>query len=203
MYDNNYVVNKIDSITGVKQNLKKDLFITLGNEPAYTESFSKLEELLSKGTENLTWKTSKRESENHASVPLKSLYDGLEFIYSSWRLDNETVEQGLDAIKEHYSKLSDKYGFEVKPNEIAINLIGYQLLAKNEIEKAIEIFKYNAELFPTSANVYDSLGDSQEKAGMKDLAAENYKMAVKLGAENNDINLEIFKQNLERVQNSK
>jgi len=38
---------------------------------------------------------------------------------------------------------------------------------------------------------------------MKDLAAENYKMAVKLGAENNDINLEIFKQNLERVQNSK
>ncbi|MBU0475497.1 MAG: hypothetical protein KKF62_15215 [Bacteroidetes bacterium] len=201
-YDNQYVVNRVDSIITEQKNLNKCLYITIGDEPEYMESITRLEEILSSGTESLYWKTSKREGENHASIPLKSFYDGLEFIYSGWQLSNEIIEKGLEAVKKHYSNLSDKYGFEVKPTEVVINALGYQYLGKGENEKALWFFKYNIKLYPNSANVYDSCGEAMEKSGMKDLALENYKMAVKLGSLNNDGNLNIFKQNLERVESS-
>ena len=104
--------------------------------------------------------------------------------------------------KKHYSNLSDKYGYEVNPTEGAINAIGYQHLGKNEYESAIEVFKYNIELYPKSANVYDSLGEAMEKSGRTDVAIENYKTAVKLGTKGNDRNLQVYKQNLERVEAS-
>lgn len=202
-YDNQYVVQRVDSILTERTEFENDLFITLGNEPEYTESIKLMEELLLNKTNNLSWEISIRESEDHNSVPLKSLYDGLEFIYSDWPLSNETIEKGIKAIKNHYSKISEKYGFAVNPTEASINVIGYQHLAKNEYKKAIEVFEYNVELHPKSANVYDSLGETMEKVGRTDEAIENYRTAVKLGTINNDINLRIYQQNLERVESAK
>lgn len=198
-YDNQYVLNRVESILEEHTDFKKDLFVTLGNEPGYLESLERLEDLLSDKTENLTWEISHRESEDHGSVPLKSLYDGLEFIYSDWRLNDEVISNGLEAIKNYYKSLSDKYGYIVQPTEGRLNVIGYQYLGNNQNENAIEVFKYNAELYPNSANVYDSLGEALEKVGKYSKAIESYRAAVKLGAKNNDRNFNIYKQNLERI----
>jgi len=203
MYADQYVVNRVESILSKKTVFKKKLFITLGNEPEYKASLGRMEQLLSEKTEFLSWELSKRESEDHMSVPLKSLYDGLEFIYTDWRLPDEKIEDGFEEIKNHYSNLSDTYGYEVKPNEVTINAIGYQHLGKEEYESAIEIFEHNVVLYPKSANVYDSLGEAMEKAGKSDEAIENYKTAVKIGTIKNNRNLIVFKQNLERVESIK
>lgn len=69
-----------------------------------------------------------------------------------------------------------------------------------QIEKAIEVFEYNVELYPNSANVYDSFAEALEKTGRTNDAVENYKIAVKIGREINDPNLTIFERNLARVQ---
>lgn len=201
-YADQFVVDKVESSLSEQSEFEKDLFITLGNEPEYTASLNRMKKLLSEKTEKLSWKISKRESEDHMSVPLKSLYDGLEFIYSDWRLTNEILMKGMDAVKKHYSNLSDKYGYDVNPTEGAINALGYQHLGKKEYELAITVFKYNVELYPKSANVYDSLGEIMEKAGKTDEAIENYKTAVEIGTKNNDRNLRIYKQNLERVESA-
>ncbi len=203
MYADQYVVNKVASILSKKTVFKKKLFITLGNEPEYDASLGRMEQLLSERTEFLSWEISKRNNEDHMSVPLKSLYDGLEFIYTDWRLSDEIIEEGFEEVKNHYSNLSDSYGYEVRPSEVAINAIGYQHLGKEEYESAIEIFKYNSELYPKSANVYDSLGEAMEKSGRTDEAIENYKTAIKLGTNGNDRNLQVYKQNLERVESDK
>jgi len=203
MYADQYVINKVESKLSNRTVFKKQLFITLGNEPEYKASLGRMEQLLSEKTELLTWEISKRESEDHMSVPLKSFYDGLEFIYSNWRLTNETLEMGLEVVKKHYVNLSDKYGYSVNPTEGAINVIGYQQLGKNEYGSAIEVFEYNVELYPKSANVYDSLGEAMEKGGRTNEAIENYKAAVEIGTKNNDRNLLVYKENLERVESNK
>lgn len=125
MYADHYVVNKVESTLSNRSVFKKKLFITLGNEPEYNASLGRMEQILSEKTDLLAWEISKRESEDHTSVPLKSLYDGLEFICSEWRLPNEKIEEGFEEVKNHYSDLSDKYGYNVKPNEVAID---YQYL---------------------------------------------------------------------------
>ena len=54
-----------------------------------------------------------------------------------------------------------------------INLIGYEwLYDKNNIEGAINIFKFGIELMPNDANLYDSLGEAY-------LANKNYNDAIK------------------------
>ena len=58
-------------------------------------------------------------------------------------------------------------------------------------------------LYPKSANVYDSLGEAMEKAGKTNEAIENYRTAVEIGAKNNDRNLQVYKENLERVESTK
>jgi tetratricopeptide (TPR) repeat protein len=193
------VINGAESVLKKNPDFDEYLYITLGDEPAYLESLERLENILTDKAENLTWTVSRRGNEDHGSVPLKSLYDGLEFIYSGWRLPNEVAIQGAEAIQNHYTRLSDKYGFPVKIEEATANMIGYRLMQNNELEKAIEVFRYNVQSYPESANVYDSLGEALEKSGKIEAAADNYRTAVKFGAVTNDPNLDIYKKNLERV----
>ncbi len=65
-------------------------------------------------------------------------------------------------------------------NETIINQLGYQVLEKKNYPLSIEIFKYNIKAFPHSANAFDSLGEAYLKASRRELAIQNYEMALKL-----------------------
>ena len=93
----------------------------------------------------------------------------------------------------------EKYSYEIQTPEFAINMAGYNHLAKEEIEKAIEVFLENVKRFPASANVYDSLGDAYGENEQFELAKENYSKACEL-ADEDDPNLNAFRKNLERMQ---
>ena len=45
---------------------------------------------------------------------------------------------------------------------------------------AVEIFKLNVESYPSSANVYDSLGDALVAAGRTDEAMRSYEKALSI-----------------------
>lgn len=70
--------------------------------------------------------------------------------------------------------------------ETELNTLGYQLLGKKRTQDAIEIFKLNVEMFPQSANPYDSLGETYLADGQKDLALANYKKAAELDPKNSN-----------------
>ena len=72
-------------------------------------------------------------------------------------------------------------------------------MAEGKMDEAIAVFKSNVERYPHSANVYDSLAEAYEKSGKLDLARPNYEKAVELGAQNNDPNLQLYKNNFERL----
>ena len=80
-----------------------------------------------------------------------------------------------------------------------INQLGYTHLQNNEIDKAIHVFSENVKRFPTSANVYDSLGEAYENNNQLKLAREHYQKAVDIGSVTTDPNYPIYMQNLKRV----
>ena len=200
MYDNEYILKVAESKIDNLSNYDRQLFITLGNEPAYQASLDKFTSLLSDKTNTLRWNYQIFNDEDHNSIPVISLLKGLKYIYSDFQLSMTTATQGLEAILDHYSTVKSKYDYSVNISEATFNIIGYRLLQNGEIEKAIEVFKYNVKLYPESANVYDSLAEALEQSGRIQEAAENYETAVKIGKEINDPNLAIFEQNLERVK---
>jgi tetratricopeptide (TPR) repeat protein len=69
-------------------------------------------------------------------------------------------------------------------NERDFNNLGYKAIRNKNYQDAIEIFKINVALHPTSDNVYDSLGDAYVLVNDSILAYENYKKALDLNNRN-------------------
>lgn len=82
--------------------------------------------------------------------------------------------------RELRSQKPDEYDFR----ESELNNLGYSLLGAGRTADAIEVFRLNVEMFPESANTYDSLGESYAAAGNKELALLNYRKSLELDPAN-------------------
>ena len=201
MYDNNLLVRETESKLKSKYDDGTVYYMTVGDEPNYFEALDQFTKTVeTKSPKGLEFEYTQMLEDDHGSVPHLSIYNGLLFIYSDWKLDPEIFKEGLVAIDKHYKKVSKKYDYEIAASENTINQLGYIYLANNDFDDAIIIFKENVERFPKSANVYDSLAEAYEKAGQNDLAESNYKKAVEIATKKEHPNLKIYKKNLERVQ---
>jgi dienelactone hydrolase len=68
---------------------------------------------------------------------------------------------------------------EIFPEDI-VNIMGYQYLQARDVKMAMAILKLNADAFPNSPNVWDSLGDIYLADGQLELARQNSKKALEL-----------------------
>lgn len=93
-------------------------------------------------------------------------------------------EKGGAAAVAEYRKLKAETAAVYDFSEDELNQLGYQLLGRDKTKDAIEIFKLNVEMFPKSANPYDSLGEAYLKDNQKEQALANYKKAVELNPNN-------------------
>ena len=73
---------------------------------------------------------------------------------------------------------------DVRPSEAAFNRLGYQLLFRDHVTDAIEVFKSNVDAYPNSWNVYDSLGEAYMSADENELAIASYRRSVELNPRN-------------------
>ena len=128
------------------------------------------------------------EDDNHPSVRLIGEYDALRFIFEFYKLkiyDSELKNPDfkLDSLLvAHYKNVSENMGYIVKPGEVQINNLGYQMMGNKQLAKAETLFKLNTVNYPESANCYDSLGDLYLEKGDKAKAIETFKKALTLKA---------------------
>jgi predicted alpha/beta superfamily hydrolase len=199
-YDDGHVVGLAESSFAGLTGDRKSLFITLGDEPDYTESIDRLVGLLDKADKNLLrWEYKVFENDDHGSVSLKSLYQGLEMIFSSWLYSGDLAEADVQAIEKHFSNLSDEYGYQILIPEALLNQMGYLLLADEKYDEAIAAFELNISNYPESANVYDSLGEGYEAMNKLSLAKINYEKAHIRAQEIGDPNTRIYKLHLDAL----
>ena len=62
--------------------------------------------------------------------------------------------------------------------ERLVNQVGYDQLRQGQVDRAVQTFKKNAEAFPDSPNVHDSLGDAYCRAGDAASAVRSYQQAA-------------------------
>jgi len=184
------------------------LFVAMANEEEgdpRPNRLDKLEKNLGDAdSDDFDWQVMRMPDETHGSVVLRAHYWGLRYVFEPWRLpaDPETGRfvGGLAELKQHYQQLSKQYGYKLVPAEQTVNAIAYQILGRDEVDDAIATFKYNVELYPNSANVYDSLGDGLSAAGRLDEAFASYSKAVVNGTKTDDENLAIYAANRDRLK---
>ena len=123
---------------------------------------------------------------NHNSVPLVAEYDGLRSIFDFYRLDfpHETFEdpgfKGDTLLSNHYAAISRRIGYTVSPPEIFVNNIAYNLMQHHQLDRAWYYFNMNIQNYPSSFNVYDSMGDLYLAKGDKTKAMESFAKSLSL-----------------------
>jgi tetratricopeptide (TPR) repeat protein len=68
--------------------------------------------------------------------------------------------------------------------ERSLNELGYALLGEEKAADAIAVFRLNTELFPASANAWDSLAEGYLEAGDRARAIESYEKSLELDPDN-------------------
>ncbi len=200
-YDDNFLVEKTLEKLQASYNSNKFFYMTLGDEPKYTETVENFVKTVKAASpDGLELKYVHMEKEDHGSIPHLSIYNGLETIYAGWKLPKDSYKEGLATIDEHYKMLSDKYGYEIETPEYIINIMGYTYMGDKEFDKAIKVLKENVKRYPKSANVYDSLGEAYEKNDQMADAKKNYEKSVAIAEKEEHAYLKVYRDNLNRVQ---
>ena len=93
-------------------------------------------------------------------------------------------QRGLDSAIADYRRLRetepDTYDF----SEGELNGLGYALLGMNDVPGAIRVFELNAQQYPDSSNVFDSLGEAYSRANRRDAARTAYARSIQLDPAN-------------------
>jgi CubicO group peptidase (beta-lactamase class C family) len=99
----------------------------------------------------------------------------------------ESVLRGdRDAALKAYTALKAANPNDEAVNEQALNMFGYQLMNTGKLERAQDLFYINMQLYPKSANVYDSYAEACLKLGDKEQALLHYKRTLALEARNSN-----------------
>jgi hypothetical protein len=123
------------------------------------------------------------------SIPKTSISDVITDLVLSDSL-TAAINKYHDLKKNHY----DEYNFK----ESQLNSLGYQLLQFGKIEQAIAVLKLNAESYPESFNVYDSLGEAYAVKGSNDEAVVNFEKSLKINPKNKNA-----EENIKKLKGSK
>jgi len=203
-WDNQRTLHQTQDFFAAHAELNKRFFFDLGNEgPQMSNPFDAMQKTLTEKTpKGFHWKSAVYPDEDHGTSVLRGYYDGLREVYFDWHVPTDQdgrIIGGLQGLEAHDRELSARYGYEIRPAEGAMNNLGYQLLADKKVAEAIVVFKRNVELYPASANVYDSLGDGYEADSKLDLATKNVQKAVEFGTKIDDPNLAAYKDHLKRL----
>jgi hypothetical protein len=90
----------------------------------------------------------------------------------------------IDDAVAAYKEIQSRDPLEPAIVETRLNELGYDLLNNSKTNEAIAIFKLNTQLYPESANAYDSLGEAYKLGGNKELAIKNYERSLELDPHN-------------------
>lgn len=116
-WDDNYPVRAVTDWLNTKPQTDNTVYITMGNEGGETLGGAKkvAEMLASRAPQGMRSKFVHMPLESHGSVPHRSTYDGLEFLFHGWSLQNPLAVYeagGWEAIEDHYRTIRSQFGYE-------------------------------------------------------------------------------------------
>jgi tetratricopeptide (TPR) repeat protein len=93
---------------------------------------------------------------------------------------------GAAAMAAKYGELREQFHGRgtLDFGERSLNALGYELLGAGDVAGALVAFRKNAEQFPASGNVWDSLAEAYLADGQRELAEIYYRKALELDPTN-------------------
>jgi tetratricopeptide (TPR) repeat protein len=125
----------------------------------------------------------RRYSESHDTVPMLSVFEGLQSIFEGWQLQRDEAfalyeQGGLAAIDEHFAALSTRFGFPVAAPEEALLEPFYRHEGDKRFTEAEQVIDRVIESYPDSATARYYAGRLYMQMGNRPLAVETLKTSL-------------------------
>lgn len=147
----------------------------------------------------LRWTYEPRQDEIHSSIALEGSIHGLRDLYAGYMATEPTMFKGFDAFLKHYADIKGRVGAPDKIPETALNYFGYLRLGQ-DTPGAIRAFEMETQLYPESANAWDSLSDGYLEAKRPKDALKATEKSIALAKKYGLDNLKYFVQKRGRIQ---
>jgi hypothetical protein len=177
------VVRVRQFLSGVKE-LQADVFITAANafgksEPGVRDLIAALDVSTAR---SFRWNFEWMKDENHLSIPLPSIYAGLNKIFDGWYLTDPLQlfdEGGLEAVHRHFREGAKRYGYERTTSPFTISLIVAGLIKTGRLEEASRVLLHDPKAYPPPWNQLDALARGYAQRGNVEQAVHYYKLSLK------------------------
>lgn len=169
-------------LMGTKE-LKADLYITAtGERNASLGAIQKLCGTLDQNTpKGFRWTFRQFSGETHISIPHRSIYAGLNKIFSYWHLADPLKlydEGGMQAIHRHFELGNERYGYHRQTPSFTVSLVVAGLIAADRLDEAASVLLSDRQRYPPPWNQLDALARKYEQDGNTDQAVRFYGLAL-------------------------
>lgn len=155
----------------------------------YFDSLSDL--LRAEASEHLRWVYEPMPDERHASIPMLGSIHGLRHLYEGYQVPEPVMLAGLDAVLQHYERIRGRVGAPSQVPEAVLNDFGYLMMFEARAD-AVRAFELATQLYPQSANAWDSLSDGYLESGRFDDALAATEQSIALARTQGSSNLDAF-----------
>lgn len=129
------------------------------------------------------------DNENHFTVPQKATYDAIRSLYEFYTFPEmmdyyhpkyKKRDDLVQRLKNHFADISAKLGYRAIPMQGYLNSFAFGLSKAGRDDLAVGLLKYNLELYPKSATVYNNLGFYYKSTNRPEKALGIYKKSIEL-----------------------
>ncbi|UCD05569.1 MAG: alpha/beta hydrolase [candidate division WOR-3 bacterium] len=117
---------------------------------------------------------------SHNYTPYTALYEGLQAAFPDFAVPQDVLEEGLDAVKEHYSNVSAAYGYAVNVPDDVYAVLVQKWRNTHDPEETLPITAEWTATYPRSAIAWYFHGRMHQLLNDLDMARECFQKAVML-----------------------
>jgi len=187
-WNNEAVVAQAESFLSATKDLQADLYVTtsFGSDEPVPRLNSALKKKCPAG---FRWNINSMKGEDHLSIPLPTIYRGLETIFEEWRLPVDPLplydKGGIEAIHRRFREAGERFGYpDRRTPPFTVSLVVSALLLAGRLEDAAKVLMHDVTAYPPPWNQLDALARRYESRGDSEQAIRYYLLSLKENPDN-------------------
>jgi uncharacterized protein len=183
-WNNEAEIGRSELFFSKMKDLQADLFITASNSlgrvtPGVRRLVAVLDE---KSPRGFRWNFEWMKEETHLSIPLRSIYSGLDTIFDGWHLTDplELFDKGgIEAIHRHFREGGKRIGYDRTTSAFTISMVVAGLMSQGRLEEASTVLLHDPKAYPPPWNQLDALARAYAERGNVEQTIRYYTLSLK------------------------
>ncbi len=177
-------VAQAESFFARTPSLQADLYMTATDlsDKVPSEVASLNAALIKSAPLGFRWKFDWMRQEDHASIPLPSIYRGLETIFEEWRLTDPLAvydQIGVEGIHKRFREAGKRFGYPERITPpFTVSLVVAALVRAGRLDEASKVLLHDTTAYPPPWNQLDALAREYERRGDKEQAIRHYRLSL-------------------------